>query len=217
MFYNEFMDNEIDKAKGLLDDICEENRFRDKDIMLGIDGEKIHALDVLKWAEKISQETSLALRLAALFHDIDRVVTPNEGGSFRGSRRSEAYKEYKMNHAKRSADYIIPRLSKIGINEEVLERARFLIIHHDDNSGEAEKLNDSELDHLVAADVFAFFTSVWPKLLTVEGMERSRDKLKFMIGKISDSLRKQLSELKLENGIADETKNELIKEYYNSY
>lgn len=122
-----------------------------------------------------------------------------------------------MNHAKRSADYIIPRLSKIGINEEVLERARFLIIHHDDNSGEAEKLNDSELDHLVAADVFAFFTSVWPKLLTVEGMERSRDKLKFMIGKISDSLRKQLSELKLENGIADETKNELIKEYYNSY
>ncbi|OGM18246.1 hypothetical protein A2686_03515 [Candidatus Woesebacteria bacterium RIFCSPHIGHO2_01_FULL_38_10] len=204
----------LDEAKKLLQNICDKHWQYDKYIMQGVDGEKAHALDVLAWVEKLNNKATLALQLAALFHDIDRVVTPKKGGGFKGDRKSKAYLQHKKDHAKRSVNYIIPCLNEIEINNETLGRVEFLILHHDDTGKEVEELNDPELNYLVAADTFAFFTSIWPKLLATEGMDRLKDKVRFMIDKIPDFLRVQLFKLQLEDKYVNEVKNETIQEYY---
>lgn len=201
-------------AKKLLKDICNEYRQYDKYIMQGVDGEEAHALDVLGWVKRLNPQVSFVLQLAAIFHDIDRVITPKEGGGYKGDRKSKAYLQHKKEHAKRSANYIIPRLKNFGVGDEALRRIEFLILHHDDTGQEIEELKDPELNYLVAADTFAFFTSIWPKLLAAEGIVRLKDKVRFMIDKIPDPVRAQLYELQLEDDNVNTVKNEIIQEYY---
>ncbi len=206
------MEKTIDDAKRLLDDIRKKYIYRDKEIMQGVEGERLHALDVLRWVEKLNPDASTSLKLATLFHDIDRVVTPIVGGGFKGDRRSKLYLRHKKLHAKRSAEFITPLLKKITVDN--LKKTRFLIVHHDDSGEEIEKINDSDLNYLVTADLFAFFTSVAPKLFEAEGEKGIKDKIRFMVDKLPDSLRILLWEYKLENKIFNDFKNEIIKEYY---
>ncbi len=204
----------IEKAKKILKEVCKKYKHHDKDIMQGVEGEQLHVLDVLDWVEKLNTKASNPLKLAALFHDIDRVVTPKMGGGFKGERSGKAYLEHKKMHAQRSTKFIIPILKKNNVTKNILARVEFLIIHHDDTGEEIEKINDSDLNYLVAADSFAFFTSVAPKLFEVEGKERIKDKIKFMVDKLPDFARILLWEYQLENEVFNNLKNEIIKEYY---
>src|SRR3989338_5292771 len=70
----------------LLDEECEKNRYRNHEIMQGVDGEKNHALDVYKWVKEIKKNASTTLKIAALFHDIDRIITPGVGAGFDGEK-----------------------------------------------------------------------------------------------------------------------------------
>jgi hypothetical protein len=202
----------IEIASQLLSEACESNRHRDAEILQGVDGEKEHAEDVLGWVEKLTENPSLALRLAALFHDIDRVVTPGVGGGFKGDRRSREYLEYKKAHARRSADYIYPRLLKRGVDQQVVERARFLIIHHDDTGSEVESFQDNELDYLVAADSLALFTTTGPRLYERDGEKRVKDKIRFMIEKMPAFAKKFLVSQKIDNELFNKLKDEVLSE-----
>lgn len=204
----------IQKAKKLLKKICEEYRHHDKDIMQGIRGEELHALGVLTWVERLNPKASIPLKLAALFHDIDRVVTPKAGGGFKEDRRSKAYLRHKKKHAKRSAEFIIPILKKQNVNDTILKKTKFLILHHDDTGEEIEGINNPDLNYLVAADTFAFFTSIAAKLLEAEGEKRIKDKIRFMVDKVPDSIRPLLWEHKFKNPIFNNLKNEIVREYY---
>ena len=208
------MIEEIAKAKKLLQEICEKHKENDKDIMQGIKGEKLHAFDVLEWIEKLNPNASMPLKLAALFHDVDRIITPGAGGGFKGDRNSETYENHKKMHAKRSAEFIIPLLKEIVKDEKMIEEVNFLINHHDDTGAEVEEIKNTELNYMVAADSFAFFTTVAPKLYAAEGKERIKDKVKFMIEKMPEFARKMLSEHTLDNQIFNDLKNGVIEEYY---
>ena len=202
----------VSLAQRLLNKACEENRHREAEIMQGIDGEKEHAECVLSWVEKLSPNPSPALKIAALFHDIDRIVTPHLGGGFKGDRRSKEYYEHKKAHAKRSADYVCPKLLTCGVNPQIVERIGFLISHHDDIGEEVNELNDDELNILVAADSFAFFTSIAPELYQKEGEDRLRDKIRFMVEKMPSFAKDLLASHKVENKFFDRIKNEIIAE-----
>ncbi|HEC67010.1 MAG TPA: hypothetical protein ENI23_17170, partial [bacterium] len=208
------MSNIIGNAKKILKEICEKYKYHDKDIMQGVQGERLHALDVLNWVEKIDLTASIPLKLAALFHDIERVVTPKMGGGFKGKRSGKAYLKHKKMHAQRSAEFIIPILEKNNVDSDILKNTEFLIIHHDDTGEEVEKINNPDSNYLVAADSFAFFTSVAPKLFEVEGKERVKDKIRFMVEKVPDFARILVWEHRLENETLNNLKNEIIKEYY---
>lgn len=205
----------IQSAKKLLREVCIKFNFNNKDIMQGVRGEEAHVLDVLRWVEKLNPKASVSLKLAALFHDIDRVITPKVGGGFKGDRNSKKYLRHKKDHARRSAEFIIPLLKKNKIaNGATLKKARFLIVHHDDTGEEVAKINDSELNYLVSADSFAFFTSIAPKLFKAEGKERIKDKIRFMTDKLPDFARRLLRKQQLKNNIFNDLKNEIIGEYY---
>ncbi|HXJ91631.1 MAG TPA: HD domain-containing protein [Terriglobia bacterium] len=200
-------------AGKMLDTICADYSAHNKDIMQGTEGERIHALDVLAWVQRLKQSPALSLRLAALFHDIDRVVTAKKGAGFKGDRRSKAYLLHKKRHARRSARFIIPLLERQGFPQRVLHRTRFLILHHDDTGREVDKLRDSDLNCLVAADTFAFFTSIAPALFVAEGESRTGDKIRFMVDKLPERARRLLSKRQLDNPTFNKLKDEIIREY----
>lgn len=203
----------IDKGFLLLDNACDANRHREHEIMQGIDGEKEHALVVLSWVRKFEQNPSQVLQIAALFHDVDRIVTPGAGSGFKGDRKSKAYGEHKKAHAQRSASYIAPLLTKEGVPQASIERITFLIVHHDDTGEEIEQYHDRELSVLVAADSLAFFTSIAPKLYEAEGEARLKDKVRFMIEKMPAFARHMLSQQILENTVFERVKREVLQDF----
>ena len=196
----------------LLDKVCRENYYHDREIMQGIEGEKEHARAVLSWVEKLSKNPSIALKISSLFHDIDRVVTSGVGGGFKGDRNSKEYLEHKKAHAKRSANYICRRLLENGVDSAMIDRVGFLISHHDDTGIEVERLNDSELDVLVTADSLAFFDTMAPKLYEAEGELRLRDKVKFMVEKMPKPTRKIMASIRLDNRVFERIKQKELKE-----
>lgn len=204
----------VDRAKEILNEICAKKNAHYVTTMQGIEGERLHALNVLQWVEKFSPNASIALQIAALFHDIDRVVNPKWGGGYKGERDSRKYLNYKKRHASRSANFIAPILVENGFPQDLIERIIFLILHHDDSGENINHLKDQELDQLVAADSFAFFTSIAPKLLTAEGIARVRDKTRFMINKMPEKTRESLWEYHFDDNTFETIKNEIICEYY---
>lgn len=200
-------------AEKLLDDACSENRHRDAEIQQGVDGEKEHAQAVLSWVEKLSKRPSTTLRIAALFHDIDRIVNVGVGGGFKGDRRSNEYFEHKKAHAKRSAEYIGARLLQYKTDLKIVGRVQFLIEHHDDRGFEIDQFNDGELKVLVAADSLAFFTTTAPKMYAAEGKDRFNDKLRFMIEKMPSFARDMLASQRLGNEVFEKLKNEILMEF----
>lgn len=196
----------------LLDEACEKNRHRDQEIMQGVDGEKNHALDVYKWVQKIKKNASMTLKIAALFHDIDRIITPGVGAGFKGNRTTREYIEHKKAHASRSANYICPLFLKNGLNKSFVDRVRFLIQHHDDTGKEIEFINDRELDILVSADSLSFFDTIATALYKEEGEERLKDKVRFMIQKMPKLGKRLLESQILENKIFEKIKREVLSE-----
>ena len=184
----------IDRARRIFDEVCAEYAAHDSEIMQGVQGERLHGLDVLGWVSRIEERpASAALQVAALFHDIDRIVTPHAGGGFKGSRSGPAYEEHKRSHAKRSADFVAWLLRNHGFSPEIVDRAAELIAHHDDTAEKVAASNDAELLTLVAADALAFFTSIAPRLLAVEGPDRTAEKARFMVSKLPVAARRELT------------------------
>lgn len=192
--------------------ICEENRFRDEDIQQGVDGEKEHANTVLSWVKKLEKNPSVALQISALFHDIDRLVTPGKGGGFKGDRKSKVYLLHKKAHAKRSANYICQKLEELGTQESIITKTRFLIEHHDDTLEEINGYKDRDLEILVAADSFSWFSTTGINLLKAEGEERTKDKLRFILGKTPKFALELLPEVKISNLVLENLKNQVLKE-----
>lgn len=180
--------------------------------MQGIDGEKAHAYAVLSWARQLSETTSIELEIAALFHDIDRIVTPGVGGGFKGNRNSIDYINHKKAHAMRSAKFIYNEMKKLNIGPKLIERVAFLIQHHDDPHQEVERINDRELDILISADSFAFFTTIAPKLYEAEGEVRLHDKIKFMVEKMPKFTKQLLRSHYVGNDIFERIKNQVFLE-----
>jgi len=208
------MPAEITKAKKLLKEICIKYKKNNKYIMQGIKGEELHALDVLGWVKKLNPGASLPLKLATLFHDVDRIVTPMAGGGFKGARIGKKYEKHKKIHALRSAKFIIPLLKKVIDNKKIIKKTKFLIIHHDDTREEVEEIKNKDLNYLVASDSLSFFTTIAPKLYAGEGEERIKDKIRFMVEKMPEFARKRLKKQKLKNKIFDSLKNKIVREYY---
>jgi 8-oxo-dGTP diphosphatase len=203
----------VEQTKRLLTQICDSHGKDDAKIMQGAEGERLHALDVLQWVHQFGPRASVPLQIAALFHDIDRVVNPNIGGGFKSDRKSSSYIRHKKRHAHRSAAFVLPLLAPNGYSNDVTRRVEFLIVHHDDPRVEVERFADAELTQLVAADSFAFFTSIAPKLLACEGEGRLRDKIRFMIDKLADLTRTRLREYELNDPLFERLKNEVTDEY----
>ncbi len=202
----------VDSSIQFLNILCEENRYRNSEIQQGVDGEREHAIVVLFWVKKLIKNPSIPLQISAVFHDVDRLITPGVGGGFKGDRGSKEYLLYKKVHAKRSADYAWQKLEDLGISKDIITKTRFLIEHHDDTVEEIDSYNDRDLGILVAADAFSWFSTTGINLLKKEGKERAKDKLRFILSKTPKFALELLPELNIQNSDLDNLKNEILKE-----
>lgn len=105
-----------------------------------------HSLIVLKWVKKLKQDADIALKIAALCHDIDR--------SFPKSKVTRdgfnSYEEYKKEHAKVSAEITINLIKKYGLPESILTKVKNLIEKHEEGG-------EGDIQILTDADCITFF------------------------------------------------------------
>ena len=64
----------------------------------------------------------------------------------------------------------------------------------------------------MAADSLAFFSSVGPRLYELEGKDRLRDKIRFMVEKMPKFARTLLSSERFENEVFNRLKDEVLGE-----
>ncbi|MCU1246407.1 MAG: hypothetical protein JWN02_2317 [Acidobacteria bacterium] len=108
-----------------------------------------HALDVWQWLLRMEPEASMELQLAALFHDIERLVSEADR---RVEQLAPDYQHFKDGHARGGAAMAVQVLRDAGLGNPAAGRVAELIARHEHASEERE------LALLGDADALSFFS-----------------------------------------------------------
>jgi Domain of unknown function (DUF4202) len=154
-----------------------------------------HALDTWQWLLRLDPEASLAVQLAALFHDVERLVS--EAGA-RVEQRAAAggYRAFKDEHARRGAMLTDELLAEIGADLATRVRVYKLIAGHERPPAGASPAA-SELALLNDADVLSFFALNSPGYLGCFGAELTARKIAWSLARMRPAARARLRELRL--------------------
>ncbi|NJK33078.1 MAG: DUF4202 domain-containing protein [Deltaproteobacteria bacterium] len=147
-----------------------------------------HALDVWQWLLRLAPDASLAVQLAALFHDIERLVTESER---RIEQHASDYQTFKDSHAARGAELAAALLRELELADDVVDRAAWLIATHERRSDEPELalLND--------ADALSFFSLNSPGFADYYGPEHTRMKVAYTLNRLRPPSRRFLDHIRL--------------------
>lgn len=145
-----------------------------------------HSQSVLKWVLKLKPYADISLKIAALGHDIDR--------SFPEQRIKPTdfsdYNEYKKRHSEKSAEIISNLMKKIGFENKIIEKTKFLIEKHEvGGKGDAEILKE--------ADSISFFENNLLDYID-RNPEYVKDKIKFMYNRLSKEARRMVLQIKFQ-------------------
>ncbi len=133
-----------------------------------------HALDVWQWLLRLSSEASLEAQVAALFHDVERLVSEPD---VRIEHRAPDYQEFKDAHARAGAQMACDVLEGL-LTPPQLWRVGHLIAHHERPGA------DEELALLNDADALSFFSLNSPGFLAYYGPEHTRRKVAYTLGRL---------------------------------
>ena len=147
-----------------------------------------HSLDVWQWLLRLEPNASLPVQIAALFHDIERLATESEA---RVEHLAEDYQAFKDAHARRGAEITAGVLAEAGVGEAVRTRVSEIIASHERQGADADValLND--------ADALSFFSLNSNGYADYFGPEQTRRKVAYTLGRMRDSARGKLSQVRL--------------------
>lgn len=134
-----------------------------------------HALDVWQWTLRLSPDASLALQTAALFHDIERLVSEPDQ---RIEHNAPDYLAFKQRHAARGADMVGEIVRALALEEATSREVVRLVERHEQPAG------DPELDLLNEADALSFFALNSPGYLAYFGPEQTQKKVAYTLGRM---------------------------------
>jgi hypothetical protein len=142
-----------------------------------------HALDTWQWLLRLDPKAGLACQIAALFHDVERLVSESRS---RIEQHARDYVEFKDAHAVRGGLMMRQLLEGSGIADSVLHHACELIVRHETpvSCGEAELLAD--------ADALSFFSLNSPGFLDYFGTAHTRRKIDYTLGRMRERARRQI-------------------------
>lgn len=146
-----------------------------------------HSLDTWRWLLYIENDASLALQLAALYHDVERLWSEADARTEQNARN---YVEFKRQHAKAGAERVAALLDGVGIAPHVIERVRELIARHE------EPNEDPELAALNDADALSFFSLNGWGFYRYFGPEHTRTKVNFTLRRMRPNARRELPKLR---------------------
>ncbi|HTG33158.1 MAG TPA: DUF4202 family protein [Thermoanaerobaculia bacterium] len=152
-----------------------------------------HALDTWQWALRLDPEADLAVQLAALLHDIERLDTEADR---RIEHRADDYQVFKDGHAARGAEMAGALLEEAGVDTQTRRRTARLIAGHehaaapgDPDAGAIALLND--------ADALSFFSLNSVGYLDYFGPEATRRKVAYTLRRLRPEARRHLDGIRL--------------------
>jgi Domain of unknown function (DUF4202) len=152
-----------------------------------------HALDVWQWSLRLAPDADLALQLAALLHDLERIESEADA---RREQHAVSYQGFKDAHAARSAEMAEALLAAAGADVATRERTARLIAAHErpPSPGAAEPLALALLNH---ADALSFFSLNSRGYLDYFGAPATRDKVAYTVRRMSPAGRRRLAGLRM--------------------
>lgn len=146
----------------------------------------IHAKKVRETLLELKPDADEALQIAALAHDIERSITGETDSKLKDLSN---YDKYKEEHAKRSTKIIKEILERHCCNKEFISRVYGLVEKH-------EVGGSPEIDLLKDADSITFFKFDIYLYLEDNNPEKTKGKIKFMYGRLSDKAKETIKNLK---------------------
>ena len=152
-----------------------------------------HALDVWHWVLRLDPRASLALELAALFHDVERLVTESD---VRLEHRAHDYVAFKIAHARAGAAMARRALEQAGIDPRTCDDVASLVAAHErpEASPDLRTLND--------ADALSFFSLNSASFVDHYGAAHSKKKIGYSLARISSAARVHLGRMRLRDDVA---------------
>jgi hypothetical protein len=159
-----------------------------------------HALDTWQWLLRLAPDADLGTQLAALLHDVERLVSEADA---RVEHRASDYQAFKDAHAARGAELAEALLAEAGIDAETRRwTGRLIALHEqppstDDRDAEAvARLND--------ADALSFFSLNSVGYLDYFGSEQTRKKVAYTLRRLRPEARSHLGGMRLPAAVARE-------------
>jgi len=153
-----------------------------------------HALDVWQWTVRLDPEAGLAVQLAALFHDIERLVSEADA---RIEHQAADYQGFKDEHARRGAEMADAALEQAGIDAATRRQVARLIAGHERSS------DDPDLALLNDADALSFFSLNSPGYVDYFGPEAARRKVSWTLARLRPGARRRLAGVRLRPDVAE--------------
>jgi hypothetical protein len=153
-----------------------------------------HALDVWQWTLRLDPLASLALQLAALFHDIERLASEADS---RVEHLAPDYQQFKDAHALAGAAIADRVLSEAGIAAATIDRAVQLIAAHERPS------SDCEVALLNDADALSFFSLNSSGYADYFGPDQTRKKIAYTWNRMRPAARAKLACVRLRGDVRE--------------
>lgn len=194
-----WMDRRNDASRGALFDrvLAEHREAHDLSKPL-VRADYNHALDTWQWALRLDPNADLAVQLAALFHDVERLATEADA---RIEQHAGDYQAFKDDHAARGAELAAALLAWVGVDAETRARAARLIAAHehppapgDPEAGALALLND--------ADALSFFSLNSAGYLDYFGPVQTRRKVAYTLRRLRPEARRRLAGIRLRPAVA---------------
>lgn len=147
-----------------------------------------HALDVWQWTLRLAPGASLAVQLAALFHDVERLESEADA---RIEHRAPDYQAFKDAHARRGADLAYEVLVRAGIDARTAERTREIVASHE------RRGVDPDVDLLNDADGLSFFSLNSAGYADYFGPAQTHKKIEYTLSRLGGTARMRLSRVRL--------------------
>ncbi|HEX3555581.1 MAG TPA: DUF4202 family protein [Thermoanaerobaculia bacterium] len=152
-----------------------------------------HALDTWQWTLRLEPEAGLAVQLAALFHDMERLATEADA---RVEHRAQDYQGFKDDHARHGAELAAEALGAAGVDSATLTRAARLIAGHE-RPPTAGDPDAAGLALLNDADALSFFSLNSVGYLDYFGPEPTRRKVAWTLRRLRPAARRHLAGMRL--------------------
>lgn len=152
-----------------------------------------HALDTHRWVLRLRPAASLALQIAALFHDVERLRSEADR---RIEPHATDYQAFKNAHARGSARLLEGWLRDLGLGSALVHRAAELVADHE------RPARNPEAQVLADADALSFFSRNCPGFIDDYGPEHTARKIAYTLRRLSAAERWRLSWIKLRADVA---------------
>jgi hypothetical protein len=177
-----------ESATRLFDAVLERHRALHDTSRPLVQADYDHALDVWQWALRLCPGASLAVQIAALFHDIERLVSESER---RVEQLASDYQAFKDRHAAHGAELAAAVLGEVGVPGSVVREATQLIATHERPSA------DRRIALLNDADALSFFSLNSAGFAAYHAPEHTRKKVAYSLRRLGRRARRYLDTVRL--------------------